>query len=205
MIIKDVTQGTTEWKMMRLGKISGTRLKDVMGTALARENLLNELIAEEVTEQYEEIYITPEMQRGTEEEEFAIRAYEERTGIDTKEIGLAVHDEYDWLVLSPDRFAKRNTHAVEVKCPKTKTQISYLRQGVVPKEYMSQVIHYFIVNEKLKTLDFISFDPRIKMKDLQLNIVSLKREDLQDQIDSAWESLLSFREKWLGELERLTF
>jgi len=47
MIIDQTPQGTPEWLALRRGKITGTRLKEVMGTANAKLALTAELIAEE--------------------------------------------------------------------------------------------------------------------------------------------------------------
>ena len=51
MRIIEVEQGSLEWKKARLGTISGTRLKAVLGTKKAQLTLIAELIAEVETEQ----------------------------------------------------------------------------------------------------------------------------------------------------------
>lgn len=203
MRILNVTQGTKEWLKAKAGVITGTRLKDVMGTKTARENLLNKIVSERLTEQLEESYTSQAMQRGIDEETFALKEYSKRTGNKISDYGLCLHEEYDWLGLSPDALKKDFTHAVESKSPNSDTHVKYIRSNKVPKEYHWQLIHYFIVNPKLKTLDFISYDARIKLESKQLLIINLTRKELQKDIERAWIELFKFNddvEQVLGEI-----
>jgi len=128
MKVIELEQGTPEWLNARLGKVTGTRLAAVMGSKVVRQGLINELIAEQLTELYEEVTPNAAMQRGTEEEPFAIKAYEKKFKCKTVEVGMCVSDEFDWLALSPDRLrmrAKKYVRGVEVKSPMTKTVVKY--------------------------------------------------------------------------------
>jgi len=198
-------QGSEQWLIDRLCVITGTRLKAVMGTVKAQDTLINELIAEHLTDRPKEMYKSVTMQRGNDEEHFAIKQYEKQTGVKIESFGLCIHSEFEWLGLSPDGFTKNLLHGTEVKAPNTDTLVGYLRAGTIPKEYYWQVIQYFIVNEKLKTLDFLPYDPRVKLDKLQLVPISVTRKDLEDDINKAMERLLKFREKWISEQDRLTF
>ena len=100
MKIINVDQGSHKWLQIRLGKITGTRLKDVFATN--NLPLVDKLIAEELTGQAPEDRVTEAMQRGIEEEPMARKAYEELTEEEVEEVGLCVHDKYEWLALSPD-------------------------------------------------------------------------------------------------------
>ena len=51
---------------------------------------------------------------------------------------------------------------------------------LVPDEYYFQALQYFMVNDKLKTLYFIFYDPRIPAKNFFY--LTLKRSDLKDEI-----------------------
>ena len=198
-------QGSDQWLKDRLCVITGTRLGAVMGTPKAQDTLINELIAEYLTGKSKETYKSANMQRGNDEEQFAFKQYEEQTGIKIESFGVCLHDKYDWIGLSPDGFTKDLKHGGEVKAPNSDTLVGYLRAGVIPKEYHWQVVQYFIVNEKLETLDFLPYDPRVKLDKLKLVPIRVTREDLQKDIDKAMEQLLKFREKWISEQDRLTF
>ena len=201
MKIIELEQGSEEWKLARLEKISGTRLGDAIGSKTLQESLLNILIAEHLTGESKEIPANGAMARGSEAEDYAVSEYEALTGELTEKIGLCVHDDNDWLVNSPDRLILRDgkySKAVEIKSPNSDTAVKYIRAGGVPKEYLGQVISYFLVNEDLQELDFVIYDPRIKKEKFRLFIIPVKREDLK--LDEAMEKVLMFRQKWEQEL-----
>lgn len=131
-----IEQGTKEWHDSRMCKVTGTKLKSVMGTAEARRSLIAELIAEEATEQSKAFVTTAEMERGNAEEIFAIRAYEAKTGKKVERVGMCVHDEHDWIALSPDGLIKdeagKYSEATEVKCPDSKKAILYRIENIIP-------------------------------------------------------------------------
>lgn len=201
MQIIQVEQGSEEWKLARLEKISGTRFSQATGSKTVQETLLNELIAEHLTGESKDCGVSLAMQRGTEGEDYAASEYESRTGELTEKVGLCVHDEFSWLVNSPDRLIKREgkyRKGVEIKCPNSDTAVKYIRGGQIPKEYFGQVKSYFAVNEDLEELDFAIFDPRIKKDKYRLHIINIKREDLELKKDL--EKLKAFREMWEKEL-----
>lgn len=206
MRVVDVEQGTLAWKELRTGVITGTRLEKVMGTPYAQKSLLNELIAEKIAPP-KYIDSTEAMERGHFLEPEAISRYELETGEITETVGFCLHDEYDWLGLSPDRFIESGKHykkAVESKSPDTKTHVGYLIEKSIPKDYQWQVVQYFLVNEKLQELDFVTYDPRVTIKSLQIGIITVKRKELKE-LDYAMDKLLAFRERWELEEARLTF
>ncbi|MFA9263016.1 MAG: YqaJ viral recombinase family protein, partial [Undibacterium sp.] len=137
MKILEVEQGTKEWRDARLGMVTGTRFADVMGTTEARAKLIAELIAEEFTEQSKDNRVTAEMERGTAEEPFALRAFEEQTGKKVTKQGMWVSEEMPWLSYSPDGPILEKgvpTEVVEVKNPDSKTVMFYRLANHIPLE-----------------------------------------------------------------------
>lgn len=196
MRILDLEQGTEEWLEARAGVITGTSRKQAL--AKNSKDFIYELIAENIAPT-PETYVSEAMERGTDTESEAIQAYEAHTGILTEEVGFCLHSTHDWLGLSPDRLIKkkgRYVKGVEVKCPASKTQVKYLIEKGIPSEYRAQVLQYFTVCETLQELDFVTYDPRITIQELQLNIVTVKREDVQEELDEDMTLLLEFRRKW---------
>ena len=107
------------------------------------------------------------MQHGIMMEPVALDEYRMRTGNDAREIGFCIHDEHDFLAISPDALVYENEipiGGVEIKCPSTKKHVEYLRMNKIPAQYKAQVMHYFIVIDSLQWMDFVSFDPRIPKK-----------------------------------------
>lgn len=197
MIIHDVQQGTHEWHQLRLGKITSTRLKKV----LSKDNLslVDEMIAEEETGfADEDDFVSEEMQRGVDLEPVAIKEYESITGTDVTRYGFLQSEEIPMLCQSPDGYVGTEG-AVEVKCPKTKTHVKYIRQGQIPNEYKEQVWCYFLVNTDLKWVDFVSYDPRLTKKPIW--ILRINREDVQDNLITAELEL----NKFIAKLEQYRY
>ena len=221
MKIINIKQNTLEWQKMRMEKITGTKLAKVMGTPYAQLELIAELIAECGTERNKEFIQTTSMERGSAEEEFAIKLFEKETGKKTTEVGICISDEFDWLTLSPDRLIldekESCTEAVEAKCPNSATAIKYKIMNMidnketkltpakqpflgVPSEYKWQVVQYFLVNPDLRKLYFVVYDERFIDPQAKLYIVEVNWENelLQEVITEAKEALITFREKWLA-------
>ena len=226
MKILEVEQGTAEWHAARRCKITGTKLKQVMGTAEGRRALIAELIAEEATEQSKVFRTSDEMERGNAEEIFAIKAFEAQTGRTVSRPGICVSDEFEWLALSPDGLVEEGdafTEGVEVKCPDSKKAILYRIENMIspeetgllsakglplasapflgiPSEYKWQIVQYFLVVETIQKMSFLVYDARFIGDDAKLYIVEVERsnEILQDAINEAKRELVKFRADWLA-------
>jgi len=195
MKIKNVEQRTREWFEMRLGVITGSRCANVFKS----NNLtfVDELIAERLSGEIIESPTTQAMMHGILMEPVALDEYRLRTGADAREVGFVIHDNHDWLAISPDALVYENgvpIGGVEIKCPSTKKHIEYIRQGKVPAQYKSQVMHYMIVIDTLQWVDFVSFDPRIQKN---LFIFRVNRNDPQIEMDLEMrkQSYLKFWDK----------
>lgn len=210
MIIHNMQQGSEEWHKLRIGMITGTRLKAVCG----KDNLslIDEMIAEVVVEEKEEIFTSVKMQRGTDFEPIAKAAYEEFTGLNIINLGFCQSEEFTMVGMSPDGYVLKGcsafttddlTHAIEIKCPDTKTHVKYIRMNKLPVEYFYQILMYFIVNPKLEKLDFVSFDNRFLIK--PIHIIPITRAELEFEIDVAKKELVKFEAKYNKYYNELTF
>jgi predicted phage-related endonuclease len=190
MIRHYIEQGTHEWHLVRLGKVTGSRIKN----AIAKDNLcvIDELIAEKVSQQYDEGYTTEKMQRGTDLEPIARKEYEQYKGITVEQIGFLQSSIFEDFGISPDGLVGTDG-AIEIKCPDTKKHVQYIRQAQIPNEYKHQVLGYFLVHEGLQWLDFVSYDPRFTIKLLFVHRVT--REELQADIKAAQADLDKFFKK----------
>lgn len=225
---KDIEQKSEKWYAIRMGKVTGSKIKRVMGTQEGRTGLIAELIGEEVTEQAKLFKPVAHMERGNEEEGFGIKLFAKRYEKNCESVGIWVSEKYPWLACSPDAAIEgadgKCTEAVEIKCPDTKQSILYRIENMVdqsltgliskttgkplagapflgiPSEYKWQCVNYFLVNEDLQTLHFVVYDERIidDLEKLYVVTVSRSNELLQDAIREAEEKLQSFREDWLS-------
>jgi putative phage-type endonuclease len=185
-------QGTQKWLEARKGKITGTRLKDVLKT----DNLpaIYEMIEELVCNEVEEVFVNKAMERGKNCEPIAINLYQHITGTIIESVGFCVSEENDFLCVSPDGFTLDRKGAVEVKCPSSKTHIKYVLDDRIPNEYLPQVCMYFIVNTELEYLDFVTYDDRVEC--IPIHIIRVTREDLSDKIIEFKEKALKFIDKF---------
>lgn len=168
-----------EWLAARRGKITGSRLKDIIvkrGTGYKIG--FYELIAERLAVNADDDE-TP-MDRGTRLEGEAITRFEKETGQQVNtDLVIWVRDDNESIAVSPDGAIGKDV-AVETKCLSSAKHIEAFLTQQVPSEYEEQKIQYFIVNDKLKTLHFAFYDPRIPAKDFFT--ITIKREDVEEKI-----------------------
>ena len=179
-VFKELEQRSQEWYELRLGTITCSKAKGILKPSYIS---IADLIASEImTGQEDEVYVNDSMQWGIDNEYPAKQAYARETFTEGYDVGFCKSESKEYLGLSPD-WLIGETKALEIKCPKSKTHIRYIREDVLPKEYVEQVVHYFVVHDQLKELDFVSYDPRNKVKSLWIKTV--KREDLSKEIEKA--------------------
>jgi len=168
IIHKDLPQ-SEEWFKLKYGKIGGSTLKHLMvNKPIENLAIYNELLSARFEEyEYEESFTSRDMERGNMYEPLARAEYER---VYNKKV-----DQYGWIELdngiagiSPDGIiGKGMTEAIEIKCPTRATHTAYLRNPVsMVEEYVWQVVMYFYVLPKLKTLHFISYRPENKSNPL---------------------------------------
>lgn len=176
----NLEQNTEEWLEWRKGKITGSRLNDIIvKRGNGRKVGFYEVIAERLAVRGDDF--ESDLERGHALEEHAVRAFEEVTGKKVKrDCGVWVSDENEHIAISPDGEVGK-TGAVEVKCLSSARHLQAYFEQVIPTEYEAQVAQYFIVNEKLKELYFVFYDPRIPAKPLHYILIS--REEYQEMID----------------------
>ena len=204
-IYKDLVQGTPEWRAVRKGLITGTKLKEVF--KVNNLDLVDSLIAERISDEIEDNFTNKAMERGTEMEPVARKLYEEATGFEVEQIGFAISNEFNYLGLSPDGLIRdssnKYTIGLEIKCPNTATHVRYIRMNTIPAEYKYQVINYFLVCQDLQLLDFVSYDDRFQTK--PLHIITVTRKELQAEIENAKIELYKFWAKFEKYYKQVVF
>ena len=178
----DCEQNSAKWIWARTGRITASRICDLMATlkrggeAASRRDYRAELIAERLTGNAENHYVTKEMRYGSEQEPFARTAYEIKTGNIVDQAGFVFHPRLAFSGGSPDGLI-REDGGLELKCPKTTTHLAYMAAGTVPKEYEYQMLWNMACAER-QWWDFASFDARLPEK-LRLFIVRMPRDEVR--------------------------
>ena len=157
-------QRTDEWFAARLGKVTASRVADVIaktktGYSTSRENYLAQLVCERMTGKPAESYSNSAMQWGTDQEPFARAAYEAAKDVLVDELGFAIHPTIDGAGASPDGLVGL-FGLVEIKCPNTATHIETLLTQTVPTKYITQMQWQMACTQR-QWCDFVSFDPRM--------------------------------------------
>jgi len=181
-MIIDIEQQTPEWLEMRKGRVTASRVADVLkvlksGAASAtRRNYRDDLVTEMLTGRATDHYVSEEMMFGTEQEPYARAAYELARDVMVDDCGFAVHDTIERFGASPDGLVG-DDGLIEIKCPNTTTHIGYLLDGGVPEEYQPQMLAAMACTGR-QWCDFVSFDPRLRLhKNLQLFVRRFERDD----------------------------
>ncbi|EIK1667531.1 YqaJ viral recombinase family protein [Salmonella enterica] len=158
-------QRTDAWYQARLGKVTASRLADVMaktksGYAASRQNYMAELICQRLTGKPEEEFTNAAMMRGTELEPVAREMYalNEFDAV-ISEVGLIDHPTIAGFAASPDGLVN-DDGLIEIKCPNTWTHLQTLKTGVPKRQYLLQM-HAQMMCTGRKWCDFVSFDDRL--------------------------------------------
>lgn len=172
-------QGTEAWFADRLGKLTASRMADVLariksGEAASRANYRAELVAERLSGKRQESFTSKQMQWGTESEPLAISAYEAEFGVLVEKTGLVDHPAIAMSGASPDGLVG-DDGLIECKCPDTKTHIETILSDSVPSRYMPQIMWQLACTGRA-WCDFVSFDPRMPMEQ-QLFVKRVQRDE----------------------------
>lgn len=199
-------QRSNEWFQTRLGKVTASRIADLMartksGYSTSRANYMAELIAERLTGAKGESYQNSAMQWGTEQEPFARAAYETLKGVLVQEVGFVPHPIILNSGASPDGLVG-DDGLVEIKCPYTATHLEFLTTGIIPEKYMLQM-QWQIACTGREWCDYVSYDPRLPER-MAISIQRVNRDlTLINQIETEVRTFLSELDNKLLQLVKL--
>jgi len=176
--MSNIIQGSPAWFEQRLGRVTASRLADVIaktkaGYSTSRENYCVELALERITGQRQESYSNDAMKWGTETEPLARAAYEAKTGAMVDEVAMIYHPAIEMAGASPDGLV--DDGLVEIKCPNSATHIKTMLSGKPDGKYITQMMWQMSCTGG-KFCDFVSFDPRFPLH-LQLFVKRIERDD----------------------------
>ena len=174
-----IEQGSREWLELRLGKVTASRITDVLakgksGEALTREDYRYELVVQRLTGDPGESFTNAAMEWGTTTEPQARIVYEAEMGLFVEQVPFVLHPTIENFGCSPDGLVQ-DIGLVEIKCPSSKNHIKYLNAGKPPAKYVPQMQCQMAVTGR-QWCDFVSFDPRLPT-DLQLFVARLDRDE----------------------------
>lgn len=186
-------QRTEGWHQARLGKVTASRVADVVaktksGYSTSRANYMAELIAERLSGTPAERFQNAAMQWGTDKEADACEAYAFIHDAEIHEVGFVEHPHIAMTGASPDRLVGQHG-LLEVKCPNTATHLETLLGKSVDGKYVIQTQWQMACTQR-QWCDFGSFDPRLP-QEIRLWVTRLPRDETHiRELESEVEAFL---------------
>ena len=197
-----IEQGSAEWLRERCGKITASRIADMMdrkkdGSPSAKsESYMHQLIVERLTGSVAEHFVNRSMLWGIEHEADARNLYEMRFDREVAAAGFIRHPDFEYTGGSPDGLVAQGG-IIEIKCPETWTHLQTLQSQTVPEGYQPQ-IQWLLACTEREWCDFISYDPRITDHRLQLYARRVPRDE--EWIARITQHVAMFEERILAYL-----
>lgn len=158
-------QGSPQWVRERIGKLTASRMGDVMAMTKAgkpseaRTKYLQQLVAERMTDSAMEFFVTAAMQHGIDNEPLAAEEYELLTGEIVLPAPFVPHPEIENFGASPDRLVG-DDGLIEIKCPATTNYVAWRLSGDIPEQYRWQMTAQLACTRR-RWCDFVAYDPRV--------------------------------------------
>lgn len=171
-------QRTEAWFTARLGCLTSSRVYDIIPGSrgaypAAREHLLYELLAERITGNRVEKYVTAAVQWGVDMEPVARDAYSLGMGVDVIETGFHLHPSIPRFGASPDGMVG-DDGLLEIKAPLTETALKAWAGKDIDPRYNYQMQTQLLVTKR-EWCDFVIYDPRLPAQ-LELYVRRVKRD-----------------------------
>jgi putative phage-type endonuclease len=167
-IIRDIVQGSPEWMALRVGKIGGSRVADLLtegrsgAESLTRRKYKNELIRERLTGRKLDTYKTPAMQRGIDLEPMARAWYEVHYNTFVDQVAIVLHPTVIGGQCSPDGIVEATNSLIEIKIPNPENHLdNILTDGKQLEQYYDQVMWQLACMPEKEFCDLVSFDPEM--------------------------------------------
>ena len=200
-------QNSPEWREARAGKITASRMGDVIAFAKnggrplkARQDYIGEIVAELLTgEPRQQVKAAP-LDWGHDVEAAARAAYEAETGTIVQfggDVAFVTHPELAYIGCSPDGLiGAQGMH--QIKCPQNPAVHIETLQSGMPDEHMPQVQGEMLVTGRAWS-DFVSYDPRMP-PNLRLYIQRIPRDEvyiamLTKHCQSLWDDVQAIMAK----------
>lgn len=200
-------QRTTEWHAARLGKVTASKVSDVVartktGYSSSRANYMAQLVCERLTGKPTEGFSNAAMEWGVEQEAAARDAYSAKVGELVTEVGFIDHPSIPNAGASPDGLVSLDG-CTEIKCPSTATHIEYLFEREPPQKYFYQMQWQMACADR-QWCDWVSYDPRMP-EALQLLVVRIPRdEDCVKMLEDEVRKFLAELDDKVSKLKEMT-
>jgi putative phage-type endonuclease len=180
-----IEQRTEEWFQQRLGKVTASRISDVIaktktGVSTSRQNYLIQLVSERLTGKKGDSFVNQAMLDGIERESAARALYMRTRKVSVTEVGFFDHPTIAMSGASPDGAVNSEEEGkyaglIEIKCPIETTHTNTLMSKSVPSKYVPQM-QWQLACTGARWVDFVSFNPNFPAE-LQIFVARVDRDD----------------------------
>jgi putative phage-type endonuclease len=180
-----IEQRTEEWFQQRLGKVTASRISDVIaktktGVSTSRQNYLIQLVSERLTGKKGDSFVNQAMLDGIERESAARALYMLNRDVSVTEVGFFDHPVIKNSGASPDGAVNAKEEGkyaglIEIKCPIETTHTNTLMSKSVSSKYIPQM-QWQLACTGAKWVDFVSYNPNFPAE-LQIFIARVDRDD----------------------------
>jgi putative phage-type endonuclease len=197
-------QRSEEWFQARLGKVTASRVADVLakiksGESASRRNYKIQLVSERLTGEKQETYINQAMQDGIDREFYARERYVQQFG-EVEEVGFVKHPTLE-AGASPDGMVGEDG-ILEIKCPMGSTHTETLMTQDVPSRYVPQIQFQLLVTGR-KWCDFVSYNPMFP-EHLQVFVKRVEADPVyQKELESEVKQFLSEVDNVINKLKEI--
>ena len=150
-------QRTVDWKTQRYGKFSASEIVKILGARGLGETgktYAIEKAIEQLYGEFEEPFISYDMQNGIDTEPLAFAKFKELKGLDFLEVTNCGFFEYEKHAgASPDGLVSDNA-VLEIKCPKSTTFFKLVATGEIDPKYIAQMQMQMLCTETDKAYFF---------------------------------------------------
>jgi len=175
-----IEQGTPEWHALRCGKVTASRVADIMRSgkgnapSASRARYMGELAAERLTGVAQKTFKSADMQWGNDTEDQARSVFAFERGLNVETIAFVEHSTIEMSGASPDGIIG-DDGLVEFKCPASHTHISTLLSDKINPDYVRQM-QWQMACPGRQWCDFASYDPRMPAE-MSLYVTRFYRDD----------------------------
>lgn len=171
------TQQDDLWNVARVGRITGSRIDDLLAPpttrastrkgisypagseAQCKEDYRRELVIERIYGRAADHYTSQYMKDGSDREPQARMLYEAENQVVVEQVGFALHPEWDWFGCSPDGLVGEDG-GLELKCPAESMHDAYWQNiDLLVQEYKGQCLGGLICFPEREWWDLYAFNP----------------------------------------------
>lgn len=182
MIQNTMQQRTQEWFNARVGKVTASEVYKICvktskgSKSTSYDRYKEKIITEILTNIPAETGIcTHAMQWGIDNEQDAKKQYEFMFDAKIIDCGFIIHPTMERVGASPDGMIG-NDGLIEIKCPTSETHTRFLTSNKISEKHLYQMQLQLACTQR-KWCDFVSYDPRFEMPEIQLKRQRIFRDD----------------------------